>query len=507
MDLSILAVFIFYSVAALFAGFTASTLSLRFLENYPKHLRPSHIQKIIHAILAGILLIPLTAPLIPKHTVLKPTAQIWSAPSMRDNAALLPVSGVSGFISIDAFAPERFLAFNTITTIIAVVVMAGILVFAARFVSDAIRIRRLLTQAYPIRAIGKVMVLVSTVAAAPFSIWTPGRAFVVIPELLIENAELFKTAVFHELQHHRQRDTIWLYLMQIIKTIHCWNPLAYLLEKRVSEIQELACDEQVILRLKTSPRAYCNCLVKAAEIAINHQARLSMISVRMSDDGRMLQRRIRIMLFKERKNKSWRGALLCALISLGLLATAAFASQGLVQDRRVSLAEAEKYAANAQQETSFPIVVMEKHRSIVESKLQEYGAPRALMAVPLIESGYRNLSPTNKIRSAGLWQFIESTANHYGLLVNEKVDERLDVEMETDAAIRYLLSGNLRFNDWGLSVLAYNAGAGRVQEGIDATGSRDPWVLIKAGYENDENYLGKIMAAVIIMYNSPALDL
>jgi hypothetical protein len=75
------------------------------------------------------------------------------------------------------------------------------------------------------------------------------------------------------------------------------------------------------------------------------------------------------------------------------------------------------------------------------------------------------------------------------------------VELSTDAAMRVLLANKLRFNDWRLSVLAYNAGASRVQGGIEATGSRDTWILIRSGHEGDKDYLPRLMAAILIMRN------
>jgi len=86
------------------------------------------------------------------------------------------------------------------------------------------------------------------------------------------------------------------------------------------------------------------------------------------------------------------------------------------------------------------------------------------------------------------------------------VDERLDLEKETDAAFRYLGGLKLRFRDWHLALLSHNVGENRVQRGIDETGSRDAFELIRAGYEGDKDYLAKVMAAVLILENPSLLD-
>ncbi len=102
--------------------------------------------------------------------------------------------------------------------------------------------------------------------------------------------------------------------------------------------------------------------------------------------------------------------------------------------------------------------------------------------------------------------FLAQTARDYGLRVDEQVDERLNAELLTDAAMRYLKGGKLKFNDWALSVLAFNIGDAKVLEGIETTGSRDPWVLVRKGYENDKDYLAKVMAAILILRNPESIE-
>jgi len=221
-------------------------------------------------------------------------------------------------------------------------------------------------------------------------------------------------------------------------------------------------------------------------------------------------------------------------ISMGLclsliMGATAFASKGLIQDRRITLSQAKEMAGKVHSESGFPVVVndlvlkqlnryigtpegrefmrnslqrMENYRSVIEGKIDEYNAPSELMAVPIVESGYQNLEQdSNMGHGAGLWMFIAPTARTYGLRVNDQVDERLNVDLLSDAAMRYLQSNHLRFKDWHLAALAYNIGENRVQKAIDKTGSRDAWVLIRNGYENDRDYLPRLMAAIIIINN------
>jgi membrane-bound lytic murein transglycosylase D len=69
-----------------------------------------------------------------------------------------------------------------------------------------------------------------------------------------------------------------------------------------------------------------------------------------------------------------------------------------------------------------------------------------------------------------------------------------------------LSSLKLRFNDWSLALLAYNAGETRVEQGLRETGSKDAWHLIDRGYENDPNYLPRTMAVILILKNPALVD-
>ena len=150
---------------------------------------------------------------------------------------------------------------------------------------------------------------------------------------------------------------------------------------------------------------------------------------------------------------------------------------------------------------------MQEHEALLTAAITHYGLPAELMAVPLIESGYRNLPPgDNPRQGAGLWMFIEPTARRFGLAIDGDTDERLNVVLETDAAMRMLGGLYERFDDWGLALLAYNAGERRVEEAVSATGSRNPWQAVEQGFENDPDYLARVMAIALIMKNPALID-
>jgi membrane-bound lytic murein transglycosylase D len=105
------------------------------------------------------------------------------------------------------------------------------------------------------------------------------------------------------------------------------------------------------------------------------------------------------------------------------------------------------------------------YRPLIVRELKKAGLPEELSWLPLVESGYK-INALSSARALGLWQFIPSTGYKYGLNRDDWVDERMDVEKSTRAAIDYFKDLHAMFGDW-LTVLAgYNCGEGRVMRTI-----------------------------------------
>ena len=117
-----------------------------------------------------------------------------------------------------------------------------------------------------------------------------------------------------------------------------------------------------------------------------------------------------------------------------------------------------EYTEEILRRTSFYFPVFEK-------TLKRHGIPEELKYLPIVESALR---PNAKsfANAVGLWQFIPSTGSSYGLRQDWLIDERMDIYKSTEAACRYLQGMNKYFNDWQLTLAAYNCGPGRVIQAV-----------------------------------------
>ena len=142
-----------------------------------------------------------------------------------------------------------------------------------------------------------------------------------------------------------------------------------------------------------------------------------------------------------------------------------------------------------------------RHVPVMQDILKKYAMPQDLVYIALIESGF-SARAYSRAHAVGHWQFIKGTGRHYGLAVNNWVDERRDPHKATVAAARYLRDLFDEFGDWYLAMAAYNAGEGKIRKAIQRTGTRNFWEMIERDRRylraETKDYVPKFIAAAIL---------
>ncbi len=140
----------------------------------------------------------------------------------------------------------------------------------------------------------------------------------------------------------------------------------------------------------------------------------------------------------------------------------------------------------------------------IEAGLRAAGLPDDLKYLAMAESDLRPwvVSPSGAL---GVWQFMPATARHFGLSVNQNIDQRQLPETSLAAAVKYLRSLHGQFGNWALAMAAYNAGEGRIARALSSQNTSDYYQLDLP--RETERYVYRIAAIKVVMENSAGYGL
>ncbi|TPE43826.1 lytic transglycosylase domain-containing protein [Pontibacter mangrovi] len=136
---------------------------------------------------------------------------------------------------------------------------------------------------------------------------------------------------------------------------------------------------------------------------------------------------------------------------------------------------------------------------VFEKYLKKYGMPDELKYLAIVESGL-NPKAQSHVGAAGLWQFMRPTGREYGLEQTSYIDERLDPEKSTEAAMKFLRRLYNYYDDWELALAAYNCGQGNVNKAIRrAGGKRSFWDIFPYLPRETRGYVPSMTAVCYAM--------
>jgi hypothetical protein len=141
---------------------------------------------------------------------------------------------------------------------------------------------------------------------------------------------------------------------------------------------------------------------------------------------------------------------------------------------------------------------------LIEERLKVNGVSDDFKYVCIAESSLQQnaLSP---VGAASFWQFMKDTGPHYGLEINDEVDERFNALKATDAACRYFKEAYTKFGSWTAAAASYNCGQAGYASQSDFQGATGYYDLIFPDETN--RYVYRILALKYLLSHAKMFGL
>lgn len=188
---------------------------------------------------------------------------------------------------------------------------AGVLLFSGKLCLNYFRLKKVLTNAVILKKSAHLRIVVTENILIPFSVRMFKSYWVAIPMNLLSSKKDLQLAIKHEIQHHRQKDTLWAIFIELITCIFYFNPVIYLWKNTIIELQEFSCDEALTGQGNVSSHDYGSCLIRVAEAALKNRqmyAGTTCMAVVFKDSKyfkTFLLRRIEMIVKEKKSNSKW----------------------------------------------------------------------------------------------------------------------------------------------------------------------------------------------------------
>ena len=138
----------------------------------------------------------------------------------------------------------------------------------------------------------------------------------------------------------------------------------------------------------------------------------------------------------------------------------------------------------------------------IEQKLKENGVPEDFKYVCVAESSLQQ-NALSGVGAASFWQFMKDTGPHYGLEINDEVDERFNVSKATEAACKYFKEAHDKFGTWTAAAASYNCGQAGYTNQADFQQATNYYDLIFPDETN--RYVFRILSLKYLVTNAKKL--
>lgn len=159
----------------------------------------------------------------------------------------------------------------------------------------------------------------------------------------------------------------------------------------------------------------------------------------------------------------------------------------------------ELYAIRRKELVKRVLGMSEMYFPLFEEALDKEGLPLELKYLSVVESALNPVA-VSRAGATGIWQFMYQTAKMYGMKITSFVDERRDPEKATYAMTRYFKDMYALYNDWLLSIAAYNCGPNNVNKAILRSGGKTNfWEIASFLPSETRGYVPAFLAVCYVM--------
>ena len=170
------------------------------------------------------------------------------------------------------------------------------------------------------------------------------------------------------------------------------------------------------------------------------------------------------------------------------------------------------YLSDKKRQTEILMGLYKHYFPLLDAGLKKYNLPDELKYLPVAESSLFNFGKSES-GAIGIWQLKFAPAKHYGLTINSYIDERKDFRKSSVAAFAYLADLNRIYNDWLLTIAAYNSSPATVNKAVRrAKGKMDFWSIYNYLPPDDRDCVSAFLALIYVMnyykdYNIKPLEI
>ena len=138
---------------------------------------------------------------------------------------------------------------------------------------------------------GPVHVIALDKYVSPFTFFFKAP-IIFIPRRILEsnNDTLIESIIAHEMAHVKRLDSLWLVLQNFIQILYFFNPLVWVVVRRMSALRESLCDEMVLSAKQVNPAEYGESLLKVLRFNISGEIQAGLSNAFLGYKGQIKRR-------------------------------------------------------------------------------------------------------------------------------------------------------------------------------------------------------------------------